>query len=120
MTNNFAVYGVKILAELIRDIIYFPLWWYTQGLVLFSKTLIIFLKNKQKSLGILVWIKNIFKPMYGQQDLSGALISFLIRIVQIIFRGILMLFFVVFSIIIFCVWIVAPIFIIYQIIFQLI
>lgn len=120
MANNFVVYGVKILAELIKDIIYFPLWWYTQGLVLFSESLIDFLKNKQKSLGLLVWVKNIFKPMYGQQDWQGALISFFMRVIQIIFRGILMLFFAVISIIAFCAWIVLPVFVIYQIIYQMI
>jgi len=120
MNNNSAFYGVKILSELIRDIIYFPLWWYTQGLILFFESLIHFLKEKQKGLGILVWSKNIFRPMYGQQDWQGTLISFFMRLIQIIFRCIVMIFFIIISIIFFSVWVVAPIFVIYQIIFQLI
>jgi len=32
-TNSFIFYSVKILAELVRDVLYFPLWWYSRGLI---------------------------------------------------------------------------------------
>jgi hypothetical protein len=119
LTNNFAVYGVKILAELARDIVFFPLWWYSKGLVQLLLKLKVFLKNREKSLALLVWIKNIHKPMYGQYDWQGMLISFFMRLFQIIVRGIAMLFWLAVAFIFFWIWVLLPIFVIYEIIYQL-
>jgi hypothetical protein len=91
-SNSFIFYTGKIIFEIARDIIYFPLWWYSRGLFNLLLGVRDFLVDKQKSLALLVWIKNIFKPMYGQYDWQGFLISFFVRLVQIIFRSIFMLF----------------------------
>ncbi|MDP3043491.1 MAG: hypothetical protein Q8N21_03740 [bacterium] len=120
LTNNFAVYGVKILAELARDIVFFPLWWYSKGLVQLLLKLKVFLKNREKSLALLVWIKNIHKPMYGQYDWQGMLISFFMRLFQIIVRGIAMLFWLVVAFVFFWIWVLLPLFVIYEIVYQLI
>ncbi len=82
------------------------------------KGLINLLINKQKSLALFVWVKNIFRPMYAQTDLAGRLISFFIRLAQIIFRSFIMLFWIIFSLAIIVFWIIAPVFVIYEIIFQ--
>ncbi len=119
LTNNFAVYGVKILAELARDIVFFPLWWHTKGLVQLLLKLKVFLKNREKSLALLVWIKNIHKPMYGQYDWQGMLISFFMRLFQIIIRGIAMLFWLVAAFAVFWIWVLLPLFVIYEIVYQL-
>ncbi|MCK4554777.1 hypothetical protein KAU19_07550 [Candidatus Parcubacteria bacterium] len=118
-SNNFAIYGTKILAELVRDIIYFPLWWYAKGLLQLLKGLQQFLINREKSLALLVWIKNIHRPMYAQYDWQGMLISFFMRLIQIIVRGIAMLIWLVIAVLAFCFWIAWPVIVIYEIIFQL-
>ncbi len=118
LSNNFAVYGTKIIAELIRDIIYFPLWWYSRGLVLTTKGLIEFLAARQKSLGLLVWVKNIHRPMYGQRDWVGKLISFFMRLIQVIVRSIIMLFWVAVVFIFLCFWLALPPLVIIEIIYQ--
>ena len=119
LTNNFAIYGAKILVELIRDILYFPLWWYSKGLLKVLSWLRKFLVNKQKSLALLIWIKNIHRPMYGQYDWPGLLISFFVRLFQILVRSIVMLFWLIIALVIFCLWITLPVFVIYEIIFQI-
>jgi len=119
ISNNAFLYVFKILAEIARDIVFFPVWWYSVGLINFSKALIKFLANEQKSLALFVWIKNIFKPMYGQSDWQGKIISFFIRIIQIIFRSIVLLFAVLISFVLLILWILSPVFVVYQIIFQL-
>jgi len=119
ISNNFAIYGAKILAELVRDIIYFPLWWYSRGLIQLLKGLKNFLINREKSLALLVWIKNIHRPMYGQYDWHGMLISFFMRLIQIIVRGIAMLIYLIIAMLVFCFWLILPALTIYQIIFQL-
>lgn len=119
IANNSFFYSGKILADFLRDILYFPIWWYTRGLVFLAVKLKDFLAGKQKSLGLFIWIKNIFRPMYGQHDWAGILISFFIRLVQIIIRGIAMIFWIVLALAIFGVWLVLPMFVIYQIYFQI-
>lgn len=118
INNNLSFYSAKILAEIIRDILYFPVWWYSRGLNNILKSLGKFLINKQKSLGLFVWIKNIFKPMYGQYDWQGMLISFFVRLVQIIIRSFVMLFWLVLVVVIICFWLLLPLLVIYKVIFQ--
>src|SRR3989338_2734955 len=95
MSNSFIFYSLQILTELAWDVLYFPLWWYTRGFLNLLMSLLNFLSDKQKSLALLVWLKNIFRPMYAQYDWQGMLISFFMRLVQIIFRSIFMLFWVI-------------------------
>jgi hypothetical protein len=118
-THNSALYGTKILGELVRDIIYFPLWWYTRGLVRLLDFLKDFIVNRERSLAFLVWIKNIHRPMYGQYDWQGRLISFVVRLFQIIVRGLVMIFWLFFSLFIFFLWVIFPFLIFYEIYFQL-
>ena len=119
VNNNLALYSVRILAEIGRDILMFPVWWYGRGLLRLIQNLIQFLKNRQKSLALVVWIKNLFRPMYGQKDWQGKLISFFMRLAQIFFRSIIMLFYFFIAILVLIFWLVLPVFIIYEIIFQL-
>ncbi len=120
LQNNLAVYSLKIILEIIKDILYFPLWWYGKGFFIFALNIINFIKNQEKSLALLVWMKNIFKPMYGQSDWQGILVSIFMRIIQIIFRSIVMLVVLLIAFILVVVWLVLPIFVVYEIIFQLI
>jgi len=119
LKNNFIFYSLELLTELVWDILYFPLWWYGRGLVNLIKVIKNFLIDKQKSLALLVWVKNIFRPMYAQYDLAGILISFFMRLVQIIFRSMVMLFWFIFSLVAILFWILFPLLVIYEIIFQL-
>jgi hypothetical protein len=119
LTNNFAVYGVKIITELITDILMFPVWWYSRGLFGWIRSVSGFLSNREKSIGLFVWIKNLFTPMYGQHDWQGRLISFFMRLVQIVFRGIFMLFWLIFSFLLIVAWLVLPVLVVYEIVFQL-
>ncbi|HAY12725.1 MAG: hypothetical protein US83_C0004G0115 [Candidatus Falkowbacteria bacterium GW2011_GWC2_38_22] len=119
LTNNFALYGMRIFAEIGRDILFFPLWWYTRGLFNVVNAQINFIKDRQKSLALLVWIKNIFKPMYGQYDWQGMLISIFMRLVQIVFRSIFLFFWMIIAVVVVLAWVVLPVFVLYEMFFQL-
>ena len=71
-----------------------------------------------QELGLPVWIKNLFKPMFGQQDWQGRIISFFMRLAQIIIRFIIWLFWIIFSVAVFVIWIVVPIFIVWQVLYN--
>ena len=105
----------KIIMVAIKDIVYFPIWWYSFGAWEFIIGIKNFLIGQERSLAIRIWIKNIFVPMYAQRDWQGRLISFFVRLVQIILRSILLLLYFILSILAFLAWLGLPFYIIYQI-----
>ena len=117
-TNNLGLYAGKILVDLLRDILYFPLWWYSRGLKQLAIKLKNFLVNKERSLALFVWMKNIFRPMYAQYDWAGILISFFVRLFQITVRGIFMLGWLGLALFALCLWLILPVLAIYEIVFQ--
>src|SRR3989344_852215 len=116
MTANIVLSSLKYLfIDLIGDVVRYPFWWYSTG----AKKAAVFcwrqVKNIEESLALRVWVVNIFKPMFGQYDWQGKLISFFIRLVQIIFRSVIMLLVLIFFLALFLIWLALPIFILYQI-----
>lgn len=118
-SSNFALYGSKIILEFVRDIVYFPLWWYSRGLYKFLLFITNFVADRERALALFVWIKNIGRPMYGQHDAAGIIISFFVRLVQIIARSIIMLFWLLIAFVVFLIWLALPFFVALEIIFQL-
>ncbi len=118
MQHNFLTYSGKILLSLVFEIVYFPIWWYSVGLYRHLKNIWRFLRNQEKSLGFHVWLKNIFVPMYGQTDWAGRLISFLVRLVQVIGRGLILLVWIIFCFIALILWLVIPILLTIALFFQ--
>jgi hypothetical protein len=118
-SSHFLIYLPKILLQILRDFLYFPLWWYSVGLWRTLLKVGTFLHEQQTILGLAVWIKNIFTPMYGQRDFTGKAISFFIRLIQIIFRGILMLFWLLLSLIFIIFWLALPPLVVAGILYQL-
>ncbi len=108
MKHNTATYGSKIIFKIVWDFIYFPLWWYSEGLLKTAQWVVNFWRAQEASLGFFVWLKNIFVPMYGQHDFMGRAISFVIRLVQIVFRGLSMLIFIILGLIFFICYLVLP------------
>ncbi|MDO8592758.1 MAG: hypothetical protein Q7R92_03235 [bacterium] len=119
-SDNFILYSGKIIVELIYDVAYFPLWWYWRGFFNLLISLKNFLVDKQRSLALLVWLKNIFRPMYGQFDWQGMLVSFFMRLAQIIFRSLALLFWLIAAAGVALAWLILPLFAVYEIILQLI
>ncbi len=119
MKANFLTYLPIILLESLGRILYFPLWWYGTGLIKRLKSLYFFIKDKEKSLGFSVWLKNIFVPMYGQTDFSGRMISFFVRLFQVFIRGVALLFWFFVSFLLLVFWIVLPMALIFALVFQI-
>ncbi len=113
------LYIFKLSGQFLKDIFFFPFWWYSFGLFYFSLKIRNFIIRRARSLAIWVWLKNIFTPMFGQYDWQGYLISFFIRLVQIIFRTVIMILWIILASVIFCVWLILPVLVVYQILYQL-
>lgn len=117
--HNFLTYSGKIIVSLFLEIIYFPVWWYSVGFFRFFRNVRLFLRKKERSLGFLVWAKNIFVPMYGQSDFAGRLISFFMRLVQIIARGFILLLWIIFCLLSLVIWLALPISLVVALFFQI-
>jgi len=115
----FNFYALKNLSFVVKEIFYFPLWWYTRGLWNLILKIKDFLADREKGLALRIWIENIFVPMFGQRDWVSRLISFFMRVFQIIIRSIALLIWFLISLAVFLFYLSLPIVVIYQIIFQL-
>lgn len=78
----------RLVIDTVMGVVGFPLWWYTRGLLQFARFVWRTLADYQAMLGIVVWVKNIFVPMYGSYDIVGRIISFFMRLAMIVLRGI--------------------------------
>jgi hypothetical protein len=116
---NFLTYSGKIIISLFLEIVYFPIWWYSVGFFRFLKKVWNFLKDQENSLGFSVWAKNIFVPMYGQSDWAGRLISFFVRLVQVIFRGLVLLIGIIICLCLLIFWLLLPLLLLFALFFQI-
>lgn len=117
--TNFFTYSSAIILEFLGKILYFPVWWYSLGLIKRAKSLFYFIKDKEKDLGFSIWLSNIFVPMYGQKDFWGRIISFFVRFFQVLFRGIILLIYLLLAIIMLLFWLLIPLIIFFFLIFQI-
>lgn len=107
-----------IFGEVLGDLVYAPAWWYSRGLVWFLGRLRDRLVSFERNLGIGFWIHTLGRPMYGQYDIAGKIISFLMRIAVLIFRIILFVFYCLWLLILLALWILVPPIVIWQIVSQ--
>lgn len=119
LQHNFLTYSGKIIISLILEIIYFPIWWYSVGFYRLIKNVWIFWREQEKILGFTVWAKNIFVPMYGQADWAGRLISFVVRLAQIIVRGLILLIWLILCLAVLGLWLAFPLLLVIALFFQI-
>lgn len=117
-SHNFFTYGLKIIFQTLGNIFYFPFWWYSVGFAETLKKEWIFFSNQEKNLGFRIWLANIFVPMYGQSDAAGRIISFFIRLIQIIVRGLVLLFWLALVIVGAILWLALPLLLVVALFFQ--
>ncbi len=103
---------VLILQRLALDfffhLLYFPLWWYTGGLRVAASYSLGLLRMGNEYLAPGLWLRNLFVPMFGQNDWQGRLVSILMRAVNVVVRAIGLTIWSVFTLLIFLVWPLAP------------
>lgn len=119
LNHNFLTYTGKIILQIVGEILYFPVWWYSVGFIRTVKSVFRFWRAREESLGFSVWLKNIFVPMYGQRDIASRIISFVMRFIQIIFRGLILLIWLGVVLATLAAWLAFPILLFLGLVFQL-
>ena len=107
-----------VFFEIVGDLLYWPIWWYTRGISRAGLFALAEIKLQAQRLGVGVWAKNIFVPMFGQYDLEGRLISFFIRLIQIIVRGIATVVWAALVAAVFGLWVLLPLIALYFVIYN--
>jgi hypothetical protein len=111
--------GKAIFGDVLGNIVYAPVFWYSRGLTDAARYCWNQVVRQWKSLGVGVWIVNIFVPMYGQRDIAGVLISIFMRLIQIIVRAGAFLLYFALMVALFIAYLVGPIFILVELLRQL-
>lgn len=115
MTENIFIQTIKTLfIDLIGEILYFPIWWYTRGL----KRIVLFIwssiKKLSRNLSLKVMITSLFRPMFAQYDRAGRIISFFMRLILLISRIIVFVLFFIFYLALLIFWLGLPLLILIQ------
>lgn len=97
-----------LLSDVIGSVFYFPVWWYTVGLLSAVRWAVRQWSYQAKSFAIGLWIRSFYVPMYGQYDWAGRLMSIFMRFVVIVGRLIALVALAVAYFFLVCVWIVLP------------
>ncbi|MBF8280452.1 MAG: hypothetical protein HW383_225 [Candidatus Magasanikbacteria bacterium] len=104
-----AIAFARALGALALNIVTAPFWWYSVGLFVFSQMMAESLRRAARNLGIALWAANLFTPMFGQYDRVGRIISFFVRLANVIGRSIALVLFAVWWLILFLIWIAGPV-----------
>ena len=120
VTKSITMKAVRfILKDVLFDIIYWPFWWYSGGFLRAAKNFRNTIMQGNDELALTIWLKNLFVPMFGDYSWQGRIISFFMRLVQLIARSI---FFILWCLVAFMgviLWLVVPFIIIYEVLFNL-
>lgn len=99
----------RMVILLFLDVLYFPLWWYSGGVVWAFSACVGLVKTGNRNLAPFLWLRYIFVPMYGQYDWQGRLVSFFVRLFNVIGRGIALLAWAFCVGCLFLLWLVFPV-----------
>lgn len=98
-----------ILRELVGELLYFPVWWYSHGLASTGRTLLNQWLGAVNRLSILIMLRTMGKPMYGDYTRSGKIISFFFRLLILGFKIIQLGLWTVVLVVAMLAWLIGPI-----------
>ncbi len=109
MRENIITNTFKFVAfNVVGDFLYFPIWWYSGGLKARFKFLIKQIRAANRRSALLLWLKNMFVPMYGYYDFTSRAISLVIRLVMLVFKVTVFLIWFIFHLTIFLIYFLLP------------
>ena len=90
------------------ELAYSPLWWYTTGLKRQGRTLLRQVRYANDVSGVSPWLTNLFVPMFGQHDIAGRVISFFMRLAQLLVRFLVYVGYVLVAVLLLVLYVVIP------------
>lgn len=120
MAKNIIAQASKLLLlDYIMEILYFPVWWYSTGLKNAFNFFVRGLVESDRLTGFSLLVKNIFKPMFAQYDRQGRIISFVMRLVLIVYKGIAFILLALFYLVTLVFWVCLPLMVVWGLSYNL-
>lgn len=105
--------------DIILNVLYFPVWWYSAGALAIFKKIISEARNFAHDLNLGILFKYLFKPMYGMTDIWSRIISFIVRIGHFSVLFFITGLWLVVLFLLFLAWLALPILVVYSLVYQL-
>ncbi|HLC99729.1 hypothetical protein A2841_02155 [Candidatus Kaiserbacteria bacterium RIFCSPHIGHO2_01_FULL_48_10] len=119
MENNVFVQSLRyIFRDVLGDFLLYPIWWYTKGFLLTLQRFGERVGTRSRALALGIQVANLFRPMYADYSIQGRIISFVARILILIFRLLEMAFFIAGYLIMLLLWIFLPVIVIASLLHQ--
>lgn len=107
--QNIIVQALRsLIIDLVGEILYFPIWWYSQGLLKILAYFVNSIKSTNRNLALSLLLRNFFRPMFGVQDRSGRIISLFMRLILILGRLLVFILLLAFYTLAVIFWLVLP------------
>lgn len=103
-----AEYVVNLPVRITKGIIKFFHFWYAQSSKDFWNKEIAFLKQIEKDLGVLINLKLIFQPIFGDYSYMGRVIGPILRLGRVLVGFVIMVTSIFAVITIYLIWIILP------------
>lgn len=107
---------VRVVKHELLSVLLLPLWWYTVGAVRCIRRCVSLVSAADLRFGFSVWLRHIATPMYGATDAASRIISFFVRCVMIVVRGVGVFAALCAAVLIFLLYIAFPVIAVSQII----
>ncbi len=101
-----------VLVDVLLEVIYFPIWYYTSGTLKVLRQMGKHLRALAASLNLRILWKFLLQPMYGQTDIWGRIISLVMRVLQFIVLSLLSLIYSLVWLVVLVLWLILPVIII--------
>lgn len=102
------------LYDILLDALYTPVWWYTGGLASIFRFFIRNARYGANVIGIGIWLKSLFKPMYGERTWQGRIVSFVMRLIVLVWDIVIYLILLSALVAILLAWILLPLLLVWQ------
>jgi len=108
-----------VVVDFTLSVLYFPVWWYTAGVMKVLRLIRREVSSLGQSLNLKVLAQFLFKPMFGQRDIAGRIISFFVRIFHFLFLLIFTIVVTLLLLLLLVVWLLLPPFLLYNVLYHL-
>lgn len=111
---NFAL--IYLGQRLIYRIFEFLRHWYIKSIKMYFNFILNKLESLDRHFAFVITVKHIFQPLYKDYSIIGYVLGFLFRLLRLIIGAIVYTAIFIIAVFLYLVWLIAPIYILYQII----
>lgn len=97
-----------LVQDIVFDFIRFPLWWYTEGVRRAARFAWSEIRGWAQRLSLIILVRNMFKPMYGDYTRTGRAISLFLRLIIFVVKVVMMVIWVGVVLLLFIAWLALP------------